>query len=116
MNAIARVAFVLLLIGVGTQAAAADKAKTVQGKVTAVAADSLTIDASAKSLTFAVDHATKVIGTGVGTKMKDMKAKNQPFTITDAVGMGDTVKVTYHETDGAMHAATVNITQKNLKP
>lgn len=116
MNAIARVALVLLLVGVVSQAAAAEKAKskTVQGKVTAVAADSLAIDAGGKALTFGIDNTTKVIGTGVGTKMKDMKAKNQPFTITDAVGAGDQVKVTYHEMNGAMHAATVNITQKSL--
>jgi hypothetical protein len=95
-------------------AAAADKAKTVQGKVTAVAGDSLTIAKGADSMTFTVDNTTKIVGKGLTTKSNEKAAAGEKMTLTDSVGDGDMVTVTYHEMDGKMHAATVKITQKAL--
>lgn len=117
MKTFARSVLAMLAIVAVAGAAPPQKAatKTVQGKVTAVAADSLTIQKGSDTMTFSVDHTTKVIGTGVGTKMKQKKAGHEPFAITDAVGQDDMVKVTYDETAGGMHAATVNVTQKSMK-
>jgi hypothetical protein len=97
-----------------TPAAAADKAKTVQGKVTAVAGDSLTIAKGTESMTFTVDSTTKVVGKGLTTKSNEKAASGEKMTLSDSVATGDMVTVTYHEMDGKMHAANVKITQKAL--
>jgi len=117
MKRIVRLALALLLTGaVGvTLAAQKPKTATVQGKVTAVTNDSLTITHGADTMTFAVDSATKLTGKGIGTMASEKKAKNESLTITDGVTKDDMVKVTYHEMDGKMHASQVTIVQKNLQ-
>lgn len=100
-------------------AAAADKTKVTQGKVTqgkvtAASNDSLTIEAGGKSLTFAVDGTTKVLGKGLSTMMQEKKAKGESFTFTDGVAVDDMVKVSYHDMDGKLHAAQVTVVQKHL--
>ena len=117
MNRIVRFALALLMTGAVGAALAAQKPKTamVQGKVTAVTNDSLTITHGADTMTFTVDSATKLIGKGIGTMASQKKAKNEPFTITDGVATDDLVKVTYHDMEGKMHASQVTIVQKNLQ-
>jgi hypothetical protein len=117
MKRIVGLAAALLVTGAVGATLAAQKPKTMlaQGKVTAVTNDSLTVVQGSDTMTFTVDSTTKVVGKGVGTKANQMKAKNEPFTITDGVAMDDIVKVTYHEMDGKMHAAQVTIVQKNMK-
>jgi hypothetical protein len=117
MNKIVRLGVTLLLTGTLGVVVAAEKSKTttVQGKVTAVTNDSLTISKGADTMTFAVDSATKLVGKGIGTMAAEKKAKNEPLTITDGVATDDMVKVTYHEMDGKMHASQVTVVQKNLQ-
>ena len=97
-----------------TPATADDKTKTVQGKVTAVAGDSLTIAKGSESMTFTVDATTKIVGKGLTTKTNEKAAAGEKMTLTDSVGNNDMVTVTYHDTDGKMHATNVKITQKAL--
>ena len=106
----------LMLAVMTTAAAAAEKGKTstVQGKVTAVAGDSLTIAKGAESMTFTVDNTTKIVGKGLTTKSTEKAAAGQKMTLTDSVGNNDMVTVTYHEMEGKMHASMVKITQKAL--
>jgi len=117
MNRMVRLSVTLLLTGALGVALSAQKPKTttVQGKVTAVTNDSLTISKGADTMTFAVDAATKLVGKGIGTMANEKKAKNEPLTMTDGVATDDVVKVTYHEMDGKMHAAQVTVVQKNLQ-
>jgi hypothetical protein len=117
MKRMVRLGVTLLLSGVVGVALAAQNPKTttVQGKVTAVTNDSLTIMHGADTMTFALDSATKLTGKGIGTLANQKKAKNEPFTITDGVATDDLVKVTYHEMEGKMHASQVTIVQKNLQ-
>jgi hypothetical protein len=97
--------------GAGSMSSDAPAAKTANGTVKSVAADSLTVTGGdGKDMTFAVDSSTKVVGTGVGTKTSASGGKG---SFADLVHSGDKVAVTYHETGGAMHAATVRITAKN---
>ena len=105
---------VLVAVAVGT--ATAGEKKTVQGKVTAVAADSVTIAHGAESMTFAVDSATKVVGKGLTTKANEKTAKGEKMTLMDSLGNDDNVSVTYTEMDGKLHASTIKITQKSLMP
>jgi hypothetical protein len=104
----------LMATSVTTAAAAAEKGKTttVQGTVTAAAGDSLTIAKGSESLTFVVDNATKVVGKGLTTKTNEKAAAGEKLTLSDTVGKGDLVSVTYHEMDGKMHAGTVRVRQK----
>jgi hypothetical protein len=117
MKRMVRLGVTLLLSGVVGVALAAQNPKTttVQGKVTAVTNDSLTITHGADTMTFALDSATKLTGKGIGTMASEKKAKNEPLTITDGVATDDLVKVTYHEMGGKMHASQVTIVQKNLQ-
>ena len=107
----------MLLLAGAVAISAAEKTKTVQGKVTAVSGYSHSIMSGSQTMTFAVDAATKVLGKGLGTMASEKKAKNEPFTITDGVATDDTVKVTYHDMGGGkMHAAQVNVVEKSMKP
>jgi hypothetical protein len=95
--------------GVAVQAQAKSKAMTASGKVKAVTGTSLTIVSAGKDMTFTVDGTTKFVGKGLGTK-----ARTGKLTAPDAVGMDDTVSVTYHDMGGTMHAASVRITNKAM--
>ena len=93
---------------VGLDAQAKAKTATASGTVKSVSGTSLTITAAGgKDMTFTVDSSTKFVGKGLGTK-----AKAGPITATDAVAANDRVRVTYHETGGTNHAASVNIIAK----
>jgi len=95
-------------VRVDAQAPAAKaKTMTANGTVKAVTGNSLTITASGKDMTFTVDNTTKFVGKGLSTK-----SKAGPLTATDAVGNGDKVRVTYHDTNGTLHAANVSIQMK----
>ena len=80
----------------------------------AVSATSMTISGStgpAKfNQTFTIDSATKVIGKGVGTATKGAKV-----VITDLVGKGDQVGVSYRMSGTALHATEVRVTTKAAK-
>jgi hypothetical protein len=77
-----------------------------------VTGTSLTVKSSSGELTFAVDDKTSIIGTGVGTKSREMKTAGKKTVITDFIGVGDTVDVSYHEMEGAKHAAQVRLRRK----
>ena len=102
-----------LALALGT-VQAAEKSKMVQGKVTEVTADSVTIAKGTESMTFAVDGTTKIVGKGLTTKSTEMAAKGQKLTLADSVAKDDMVSVTYTEMDGKMHASVVKITAKSL--
>ena len=107
---IVALAVAALCVGQAVGLDAQGKAKTASasGTVKAVAGNSLTVTAAGgKDMTFTIDNSTKFVGKGLGTK-----AKAGPITATDAVAMGDKVRVTYHDMGGALHAANVSITAK----
>ena len=88
--------------------------KTSNGTVDAVSATSMTISGStgpAKfNQTFTIDSDTKVIGKGVGTATKGAKV-----AITDLVGKGDQVSVSYRMSGTALRASEVRVTTKAAK-
>jgi hypothetical protein len=89
-------------------------ATTSNGTVDAVSATSMTISGStgpAKfNQTFTIDSDTKVIGKGVGTATKGAKV-----VITDLVGKGDQVGVSYRMAGTELHATEVRVTMKAAK-
>jgi hypothetical protein len=101
----------------GAAAPAAAAAKTTNGKVKAVSATSMTVTGSGGGgasfdQTFTVDSSTKVIGRGAGTAAAAAGGKT---AITELVGNGDTVSVTYHQAGSTLHAAEVRVTAKAAK-
>jgi len=84
------------------------------GTVDAISATSLTITGSASGgatfkQTFTIDRDTKVVAQGASTADAASGGKLQ---ITDVVGSGDTVTVTYHKAGSTLHAAEVRVRQK----
>lgn len=92
---------------VSVNAQAKAKPMNASGTVKAVTGNSLTVTAGGKDMTFRIDNTTRFVGKGLGTK-----AKGAPISPTDAVGTGDTVRVTYHDMGGTLHATNVSITMK----
>jgi uncharacterized protein DUF5666 len=86
--------------------------KTASGTVKSIAGTSLTIDHSGKDMNFTIDTNTKVVGKGAGTKAQSAGGRT---SITDLVGNGDNVSVTYTEAGGSMVASTVRVNAKGTK-
>ena len=111
---------VLLLAGPAfAQAKAADKpdaTKTMSasGKVSAVAADSVTVKGKDAEWTFGVDKATTVVAKGASHKMAAMSADKKPAVVTEFVHVGDDVAVKYHDLGATKHAATITV--RNAPP
>jgi hypothetical protein len=85
------------------------ESQVASGKVTSITAGALTVSHDGRDLTFAVDAATTVAARGAG---RATKAAGGRISITDLVGKGDTVSVTYREAGGTMNASQVRITIK----
>jgi len=89
-------------------------AKTANGTVKTITATSMTITGSSGSgatftQTFTIDSSTKVIGKGAGTAAAAAGGKT---VVTELVGNGDHVSVTYHAAGNALHAAEIRVTMK----
>src|SRR5215472_12932142 len=96
MNAIARA---MLLVAAILSAA---------GTVKSVSSSSLVIATrNGKEMTFMLDDHVKLVGKGVGDKMKSGHT-----TAMDVIGEGDYVIVSYHDMGSMLHAAAVRITGK----
>jgi hypothetical protein len=86
--------------------------KTASGTVKSIGGTALTITSGGKDMTFAVDASTHVVAKGAGTKAA---AGGGTAAITDLVGSGDQVSVTYSDMGGTMHASSVRVTTKAAK-
>jgi hypothetical protein len=109
---------VLAVIALGAlqpaPAGAADKTQHASGTVTSVSLTSVTIGGGAGggakfTRTFAVDSDTKVVAKGAGTAAAAMGGRT---AITDMVGNGDRVTISYHKMGEMNHAAEVRVTAK----
>lgn len=92
--------------------APANKPQRATGVVSSVSPASVTVKGADGEWTFVVDEKTRVVGTGAGTTARQNAAAGAKTMITDLVATGDTVAVTFHEMDGAKHAAEVRVTKK----
>jgi len=98
-------------------AGAADKTQRANGTVTSVSLTSITIGGGAGggakfTRTFAVDADTKVIAKGAGTAAAAMGGRT---AITEMVGNGDRVTISFHKMGELNHAAEVRVTTKAAK-
>jgi hypothetical protein len=96
-----------LASGTMVSAQKAGKAQVlVNGIVKSVSGTSLTVTANNKDTTFTVDPTTSVVGKGIGTKSREKGGKPM---ITDLIKEGARVSVTYHDTNGTMHASKIDV-------
>ena len=91
-----------------------DKAQNATGTVESVTATTLNITGSVSGggsfkQSFTLDSNTRVVGEGVGTAASKAGGK---VVLTDHVGKGDRVTVTYHTTGSTLHADSVRVVQK----
>lgn len=86
--------------------------QTASGVVTAVTGNSITIKASSGEMTFAVDDKTEVVAVGGTTKTSEMRAAGKKPVLSDFVGKGDTLLVTYRDNAGAKTAYEVRVRTK----
>ena len=86
------------------------KSMTAKGKVSAVAADSLTVAGKSGDMVFAVDSSTKIQAKGATHKTDAMKDDKKTPQITDFVHTGDTVTVSYTKDGDKNHAKHVTVT------
>ena len=88
------------------------KTMSASGTVSAVSGSSLTVKAGKEDMTFTIDEKTKITAAGGSTKTREKKAAGEKTVITDFVGEGDTVRVSYHDMGATKHAASVTVTRK----
>lgn len=90
-----------------TQAHAQDP-KKARGKVTAMTATSVSLDAAGTPMSFAVDEKTKVEAPGAGTATRRAEAAGKPgVKLADVIKTGDAVEVSYHDVGGKMQASMI---------
>ena len=98
------------VLALSIDASAAGKTKLLpNATVKSVTPAMLTVTADGKDTSLTVDAKTNVIGKGLGTKAR---AKGGKATITELLGVGDRVSVTYQESGTAMHASKVELLAK----
>ena len=91
-----------------------DRAETAEGRVDSISASSLGISGSTGGGTFkqsfSVDATTRVIAFGAGTA-----AAKGKIVLTDFVGVGDQVTVSYRKAGSGLHADEVRVRAKAAK-
>ncbi|MGD9905296.1 MAG: DUF5666 domain-containing protein [Vicinamibacterales bacterium] len=90
------------------------RAMASTGSVTTVSGAVLTISGSTGgggtfTQSFTVDRETKVVAAGAGTAAA---ARGGTLALTDAVGVGDQVSVSYRKMGDRLHAAEIRVTAK----
>jgi hypothetical protein len=98
-----------------TEMKAAESGRSISGEVKDVSVTALTVTADGKDHAFTVDANTKAVGTGAGTITRKKQAAGEKTVLTDFVGKGDDVIVTYQDKGGAMVATEIRITRKAAK-
>jgi len=103
--------------GPGGGAVSADRAETANGTVDSISGSTLSISGSAGSggsfkQAYAVDANTKVIALGASTAAA---AKGGKVVLSDFVGVGDQVTVTYRKSASGLHAEEVRVRAKGKK-
>ncbi len=93
----------------GADGGSASESKLATGKVKSITGSTLIVTSGGGDLTFALGPDTKVQATGAG---KATKAAGGRIAITELVGSGDTVSVSYSDVGGRMSASNVRITIK----
>jgi hypothetical protein len=102
--------------GGGGGSVSGDRAETSNGTVDSLSASSLVISGSTAGgtfkQTFAIDGSTRVIAVGASTAAA---GKGGKVVLSDFVGAGDQVTVTYRKAGSGLHADEVRVRSKGAK-
>jgi hypothetical protein len=106
---LAIVLIALFTIAIAAPRASAQGTKKATGTISAVSGSSITVKTqSGQDMTFSVDKDTVITTPGGGTKAKAAKAEGKAgVSSADVLKTGQAVEVSYHEANGAMHAASI---------
>jgi len=109
-----RATHIRAVAGAGASSEAKPTEMVASGTVKSIAANTLTISGSAGggatfTQSFTIDPGTKVVAKGAGTAAA---AKGGKLAITEALGVGDRVSVSYHDAGNALQASEVRVTVK----
>jgi hypothetical protein len=97
-----------LLVASLPYAAGAQETKWVQGTVSAMAGNTITVKVRDKEMTFNVDDKTQMTARGASTATRTARAEGKPGpTLAEIVKVGQGVEVRYHES--GMHAASIRV-------
>lgn len=88
---------------------------TTSGQVTALTGSSLTVKTSAGESTYTISEKTHIVGVGLGTQSREAAAAGKKQVLSDVVGIGDTVSVTWEDVAGAKQASSVRVRTKATK-
>jgi len=87
--------------------------KKAMGKVTAVAGDTVTVNADGKDWAFKVDGKTDIVAAGGSTATRAAQAAGGAGPkLGDIVKVGDQVEVDWHEMAGVNHATYIRVLAK----
>ena len=113
MKTLVMCAISILLVTTLDLTAQSNATQNASGRVTTVAADSITIQTRTETLTLFVDSSTRVIGKGVGTITTRLKAEGKSPTVADLVQQYDSVRVKYAKSaDRGPRASEIRIVVK----
>lgn len=90
------------------------KSQSASGVVSSISGDSVTVKGSSGEWTFVVDDKTTVSGEGVGTAGRKLTSEGKKTTLGELLKEGDSVSVTYRDTDGKMHASVIRIIKRKM--
>jgi hypothetical protein len=104
--------------GSGGGSTSDDRAETANGAVDSISGTTLVISGSAGGggsfkQSFAVDANTKVIAVGASTAAS--ASKGGKIVLSEFVGVGDQVTVSYHKAGNTLHADQVRVRSKRSK-
>jgi len=112
MRRILALSLAAALVALVAGLAQAQSTQKARGTVTAVAADSITISAGDKPMTFMVDAKTVVTASGAGTASRAAEAAGKAGPkLAEVLKVGEAVEVEYHDLGGKLHAANVRRTR-----
>lgn len=84
---------------------------SARGAIQSIASDSITVKGDAE-WTFAISSKTTVVGEGVGTQARAMQREGQPLVITEFLGVGDEVEVTYSAMGDKKDASEIRVVKR----
>lgn len=85
------------------------KSLSASGRVTAVSAGSFTMKIKGSEQTFATDKSTVIVLKGATRKMAALEAANKPAVLSEFIGVGNDVRVKYHDMGDGRRAAKVTV-------
>jgi hypothetical protein len=99
---------VVALFALSVETGAQAQEKWARGTITAVAADSVTVEVKGQPMTFKVAPTTDVIARGAGTRARETQATSgRKPTVSELLKVGEHVEVRYTEAEGVKTAALI---------